>query len=123
MGFDDIAHELGYSHPSGAHKAVLTALQRTLKEPADEYRNLELTRLDEMLKATWGAAQRGVPQAVDRVLKIMERRAKYLGLDAPATLNINIRQEAERLAEEYDLDANELIIEAERIVMESQVVG
>jgi hypothetical protein len=121
LGFAEIAARLGYGGPSGAYKAVMAGLHKTLREPAAELRNLELTRLDDMLKATWGAAQRGVPQAVDRVLKIMERRAKYLGLDAPATVNINIRQEATRMAEDYDLDPDELIAEAERIVMEYPV--
>ena len=46
-------------------------------------RSLELARLDEMLLGLWGKASRGELQSVDRVLKILERRARYLGLDAP----------------------------------------
>lgn len=123
VSFEEIATRLGYSSKSGAYKAVTTALQKTIQEPANELRTLELTRLDAMLQATWDAAQRGLPQAVDRVLKIMERRAKYLGLDAPTNYTLNIRHEAERLANELGLDPDELIAEAERIVMEHITVG
>jgi hypothetical protein len=80
---EQIADKLGYASASGASKAIDSALQRTLQEPADTVRSLELRRLDIMLEATMPAAMRGIPQAVDRVLKIMERRAKLLGLDAP----------------------------------------
>jgi len=46
-------------------------------------RALELLRLDELLNALWDTAIAGDLKAVDRVLKVMERRAKLLGLDAP----------------------------------------
>lgn len=83
MSFQLIADKLGYATAQGAYAAVKVALQKTLREPAEELRTMELERLDALLTATWLAAERGVPQAVDRVLKIMERRAAYLGLDAP----------------------------------------
>lgn len=53
-------------------------------------RELEIARLDELHRALWSYAvpSTGVPddKAVDRVLKIAERRAKLLGLDAPTKL-------------------------------------
>jgi hypothetical protein len=79
-----IADQLGYGGPSGAYKAVTSALKATLKEPADELRTMELERLDAMLLPLWRRVQNGDERAVDRVLRIMERRAKLLGLDAPA---------------------------------------
>jgi len=42
---------------------------------------LELERLDAMQAAIWDDAMNGHLGAIDRVLKIMERRAKLLGLD------------------------------------------
>jgi hypothetical protein len=88
MTYEAIADTLGYASPSGAYKAILSALQRTLQEPADDLRTLEGGRLDAMLEATWGPASRGIPQAVDRVLRILERRAKLYGLDAPVKQEI-----------------------------------
>jgi hypothetical protein len=81
--FEYIAKKVGYRGVSGAYNAVMAGLKATLQEPADEVRVLELSRLDVMLERQLEAAERGVPQAVDRVLRIMERRARYLGLDAP----------------------------------------
>ncbi len=81
--FAMIAEQLGYASVSGAFKAVQTALRKTLQAPADEVRNLELERLDTLLLALWPQARQGNQGAIDRVLRIMERRAKLLGLDAP----------------------------------------
>jgi hypothetical protein len=82
--FDAIARQLGYGGPAGAFKAVESAIQRTLQEPADEVRKLELERLDKLLLGLWPAASKGDCRAVERVLAVMDRRARYLGLDAPA---------------------------------------
>jgi hypothetical protein len=81
-----IAERLGYASASGAHKAVASALKATLREPAGEVRTLELERLDAALLAIWRRVQNGDDRAIDRLLRIMERRARMLGLDAtPAT--------------------------------------
>lgn len=82
-----IASELGYASPSGAHKAVMSALKKTLQEPADELRQLEVERLDALLAVMW--SRKSIPDFTDRILKIMERRAKLLGLDAPTRANIS----------------------------------
>ena len=81
--FEAIANALGYSR-AGAYKAVTKALRDTLQEPADEVRRLELRRLDAVLGPAYTAARGGDLQALDRVLKVMERRARLLGLDLPA---------------------------------------
>jgi hypothetical protein len=81
-GFDAIASVLGYAGRSGAHKAVMAGLVATLREPAEELRTLELERLDALWRGIWPAACAGDPKALDRALRIQERRAKLLGLDA-----------------------------------------
>lgn len=83
MGYEAIARQVGYASHSGAIKAVQTAMQRTIQEPADELRALEVARLDDMLAGLWVDARRGAVGKIDRVLRIMERRATLLGLDAP----------------------------------------
>lgn len=70
----------------GVHKACMRALERQIKEiseDADAVLALELQRLDSMLLGAWPKAVAGDLSAVDRVLRIMKRRARYLGLDAP----------------------------------------
>jgi DNA-binding transcriptional MerR regulator len=79
-----IAEMLGWNSHQAASKAIRAALKRTIQEPADELRTLELSRLDDMLKAIAPHVAAGNLTAIDRALKIMERRAKLIGLDAPA---------------------------------------
>lgn len=86
--FAVIAEKMGYADSSGARKAVYRVLDRNAWEPVEEARLLELARLDQLLAAAWHI-MRTAPtpamqlQAVKSVLSIMERRTKYLGLDAP----------------------------------------
>jgi hypothetical protein len=83
-----IADALGYSSGSGAFKAVAAGLKKTLQEPADDLRRLELARLDDMLKAIAHHVASGNLTAIDRALKIQERRARLLGLDAPVKQDV-----------------------------------
>lgn len=88
VSYQRIADTLGYKSASGAHKAVQTALKKTLQEPADDLRKLELERLDSAAAAIYPSVKQGQYGAIDRWIKIMERRAKLLGLDAPTKADI-----------------------------------
>jgi len=88
ISYARIAETLGYKDGSGAWRAVRAALKKTLQEPSDELRMLEIERLDAMLAAIWGSVKQGQYGAQDRALKIMERRAKLLGLDAPVKADV-----------------------------------
>ena len=85
-----IAERLGYSNESGAYKAVQRALTSTLQEPADELRTLETQRLDRMLAAVWEDATEGDVRAVDRVLRIIDQRAKLLGLNTTPNSDLGL---------------------------------
>jgi hypothetical protein len=102
VGFAAIARQLGYAGPSGAYGAVMTALRAVTRAPARELVDLELARLDELLLGLWPDARRGNVAKIDRVLKIMQRRAALLGLDAPQRVAdvTDHRQEAEAIAAE-----------------------
>lgn len=93
VSYPDIAEALGYKHPSGAAKAVSSALKKTLREPADELRQLELTRLDTMLFAIWPYVRAGNAEFIDRALKIMDARAKLLGLYPPLRVAANLEEQ------------------------------
>lgn len=80
--YDLIADRLGYGGRSHAAKAVKKQIKAVPAETARAVRELELQRLDRILRAIWGKAKRGDLLAIDRVLKIMDRRSAYLGLDA-----------------------------------------
>jgi len=61
----------------------MAQLETAAIETAEEIRRLELERLDAMLFAIGPEVRKGSYGAIDRALKIMERRARLLGLDAP----------------------------------------
>lgn len=84
--YSRIASALGITK-GAAHKAVARAMEAVRAESdevAEAYRDLELARLDRMQMGLWNQARSGDLAAVDRVLRIMERRSKLLGLDALA---------------------------------------
>ncbi|MCA1625984.1 MAG: hypothetical protein LC778_19750 [Acidobacteria bacterium] len=80
LTFDEIAHRLGYADGSSAHYAVTAALNKTLQEPADQLRKLEMIRTDALLKGLWKKVLKGTLGAIDRVIKVMDHRAKLSGL-------------------------------------------
>jgi hypothetical protein len=86
--YAEIAKHLGYASPEGAWKAVRSGLKRTLQEPADQVRQLELDRCDRLLNAIWDRAIAGDGESIDRCLRIMRRRAQLLGLDAPKNMKL-----------------------------------
>lgn len=81
----EIAVQLGI-----AKSTVGRTLERAFKRYHDQLAadtrqilSLEVARLDRLLVGIWSDASKGHLGAIDRVLKIMERRAAMLGLDAP----------------------------------------
>lgn len=109
--YAQIAQALGYADKGAAYKAVQRGLSTPLQEPAAELRALEVERLDRMTEAVWGVLENehltvshgrvvmhdGKPladdgpvlAAVDRLLRIAERRAKLLGLDSPTQARVD----------------------------------
>lgn len=79
--FVEIAEKLGYAGRQQAHASVMEALKSVVREPATELVTLELERLDAMWGVNYMRAQSGDPAALASCLKIMERRARLLGLD------------------------------------------
>ena len=87
--FEQIASEVGYQGASGAWQAYQRVKESHIFESIDEARQLELMRLDELQFAIWDRAIDGDLPAAHCVLKIMDRRAKLLGLDKPAKIELN----------------------------------
>lgn len=85
-----IAAELGC-----AMSTVTDGIERELaeltREPAERLRTVEVERMDEMLKALWPRIQSGDTASVDSGLRVMARRAKLLGLDAPVQVSADMR--------------------------------
>ena len=86
LTYAKIGEQLGVARQT-AYQLVQSALEELrakTSEGLEELRQLELERLDEWQVLVVRELQKGrVLQAIDRLLKIAERRAKLLGLDAP----------------------------------------
>lgn len=104
----------GEPDPRRAAKAVQRGLTAVYRFTVDETRLQELQSLDEMERHLWQSLRREhvlvqqgrvimiegqtiqderfVLEALDRILKIKERRSKYLGLDAQVRLSVEADQ-------------------------------
>lgn len=85
LDWDSIAAAVGYKHRSTIWRHVeawFEKRQTEIAENIDRLRDLDIDRLDAMLYALRGRIERGDPRAIDSGLRILERRAKLLGLDA-----------------------------------------
>lgn len=125
--YQQIADELGYPNRSEAYRAVQRALKAAIREPGEELLALELERLDRLARAAEEVLEahhvkvaggeivydeagqpledtKPVLEAIDRLLKIQERRARLLGLDAPVKQQITGKVATYRV-EGVDLDA------------------
>lgn len=75
-----------------AYKDVMRELARlreTMAEDGETVRQIELDRLDRLTEALWSRATDGDEAAIDKVLRIMDRRAKYLGLNRPEGIEVS----------------------------------
>lgn len=79
-----IADQLGLTQPA-VHRSIVTSIKelvRSVNEDTEEYRAIELARLEQLQQSIWAKATAGDLQAIDRVIRISERRSRLLGLDA-----------------------------------------
>ena len=90
MTFASIAQELGYETIAGAQKAYRRALKRVEVLNAEDYLQADLDRLDEMTSVYWQSALQGNVRSADMVLRIMQKRADFLGLDAPKKVQAEV---------------------------------
>ena len=89
-----IADQLGYASEAGAYKAIMRELEQTaqgMSESTEAVRQLELKRLDQMQFPIWPSVLAGDQGAIGTVLRIQERRANLLGLDAPKQIEARVR--------------------------------
>jgi hypothetical protein len=104
LPWDLIGERVGLS-ASGAHRAFERSLVRVVKEDVDAIRQVETERLDLAQSAIWGKVLQGDNASIQSLIRIMERRAKLLGLDQPTRIQ----------AEVITYDANSIESELARI--------
>ena len=86
LTYEKIAEALGIAK-SYAHEIIMKGLEsikEDIKTDATTLVALEVERLDALLRSLW--ANKDNPRHADTILKIMERKAKLQGLDAPTRI-------------------------------------
>lgn len=68
---------------------VSDGLKQIVREPAEALREIELERVDVLLAAVFADAAEGDDTKINTTLRVMERRAKLLGLDKPEQLDVS----------------------------------
>lgn len=120
LSYRGIAEQLAISLGT-AHQYVSDALNeinQLTASDAEELRGLELERLDTAQLAVAKLVKQGHLGAVDRWLKISERRSKLLGLDAPVQQQVKFQTEKQltqtldALQQRMEPDAFEQLITA-----------
>jgi len=97
--YQAIADALGFKARSHAYSLVmegLADLDALSEESAAELRRVELERLDAMTLSLW--EERSNPRVTDSLLRISERRARLLGIDAPEKIEHSGKMTLESLA-------------------------
>lgn len=85
LTYEKIATQCGYANPGAARKAIMRELDRTIVKNVEQLRTEEMSTLDILQNGCMtlflDEKNKGRLFACDRILMIMERRAKLMGLD------------------------------------------
>lgn len=118
---------LGGENPSQlAHQLVMAGVRAVRQESAEQMRDVEITRLDALQAIAWKAVEKAskrgdvksVSTAVNSIVRLSDRRAKLMGLDAPVKYDL-LMSEARRMAESLDMPENEFMALAEQVAGEA----
>lgn len=109
--FSEIARQLGVSHTT-ISRDVAVIEEQWREEAAQDIavaRGRDLKRTERLISAHWKGALKGIVQDTDRVIALMNHRAKLLGMAPKGATSINVSldvtfsQVLDRIAEEDGL--------------------
>lgn len=113
----DIADALGCSEATVRyHKQGWLELQRPSVEMTEELRQTQAAQLDELHAKLWPQLESDDYLAVtDRLVKLMDRKARLMGLDLERNINVNVLPTAEQFAAFLEWDAPAAAIEGSAV--------
>lgn len=88
MSYGQIAERVGYADRGAAWRAVMSVLRENVPANVDELRAVEGARLDALLTAYFARAMRGDLRAAEFVLRVIDKRNRLFGLDAPVRVDV-----------------------------------
>ncbi len=88
-----IADQLGVSQPTISRdvKHIEARWQESALQDISAAKGKDLQRTERLIQALWQDAIKGKWLATDRVLSLMQHRAKLLGLEAPQKQDVNMQ--------------------------------
>jgi hypothetical protein len=78
------------------HLDAWLAQQRPSAEATEELRQMQAAQIDALFDGLWD--KRDDVQVVDRLVKLMDRKARLMGLDLERSINVNVLPTAEQFA-------------------------
>lgn len=127
--YQEISDTLGYGGKSNAHRAIKDAIAQIPAEDVRELRRVSSLRLDRLTSEAFAVLERDhvhISQggkvvrddggqivlddgpklaAIDRIVRVEERRARLFGMDAPTRSKVDLGGDDDRAAELADLIA------------------
>lgn len=107
--YEEIARHFGVKKPT-IYQWIQNQLAETVRAPTDEMREFEVARLDKLLETRWERALDGDDEALDRVLKILDKRYRLLGLEAPK--RVDLRSLVMQISAEEGIPPDEAMADA-----------
>lgn len=122
LNYRDMADALDVSLATvaGDVKAIVKRWQAEQVSSVDQWAQLESHRLDRAINAIWDKVQEGDLGALDRMLKIMERRAKLLGLDTPTVTRLEGADGGPIQTQQVPMDLSKLSEDDVRMILAIQ---
>ncbi len=115
----EISLALGYADNSGPIRAVEGLLKRTLTPTVEHWRALSAERLSKILEVFWPRMVGGDEGAGKICLRAVSDLRALFGTDAPIKVQVDIQEEARRIAREMGLPEDEIdkvVREAEKLL-------
>jgi hypothetical protein len=98
VGWDAIAKQLGYADPGHAYAQFMAVMKAYPREKVEQARDVELDRYDRLQTAIWAQCldqdSKNQHWAIDRALKLMDQRARLLGINAPVRQEVTVLTES-----------------------------
>ena len=85
-------------------RSYIDELRRMGLQSAAQYRQVQLERIQDSVRAIWPMVLAGRMEAINTLIKLMEREARLLGLDAPTKVDLTAKIRALAEAEGQNPD-------------------
>lgn len=102
MSYATISSALGIDEVA-AQSMIEGSIRKLARDSVETFVDIELARLDDLFEKPYENALKGDLDSVKVCLSLMERRSKFLGLDAPTKRDVKIQISKMEVSEVRDL--------------------